>query len=351
MIRATIIVFLFGLFACAGKQEQTDTDPVEPKKISATISTFPITANVRAITATDENTLWYAGSDGQFGYTTDAGQSWNIDSIKHEGRSPEFRSIVVTAEAVMILSVASPALLYRSTDQGQSWEITYQEDDTSAFYNAMAFWDDNDGIAVGDPIEGCLSVIRTHDGGLNWTKLSCEQLPTTADGEAGFAASNTNISLSGDNVWLVSGGAKARVFHSPDRGESWQVYETPIIQGGQMTGIFTSAFWDENKGVIFGGDWNAKEQNTKNKATSTDGGKTWQLVSDGAGPGYRSCVQYIPGSNGEEMLAIGSPGISYSADSGASWSHVSDSSFYTVRIPAPGTAWLAGAGKIGRMEW
>jgi formylmethanofuran dehydrogenase subunit C len=34
-------------------------------------------------------------------------------------------------------------------------------------------------------------------------------LPRTANGEAAFAASNTNIVIKGNNTWIVSGGMKA----------------------------------------------------------------------------------------------------------------------------------------------
>jgi hypothetical protein len=56
-------------------------------------------------------------------------------------------------------------------------------------------------------------------------------LPRTANGEAAFAASNTNIVIKGNNTWIVSGGMKARVFYSADKGNTWEVYDTPIVQG------------------------------------------------------------------------------------------------------------------------
>ena len=127
---------------------------------------------------------------------------------------------------------------------------------------------------MGDPTDGCLSVIRTKDGGLTWQKISCEQLPAAEQGEAAFAASNSNIALVGDQAWIVSGGKRARVFHSPDRGDNWSVVDSPIAEGEQMTGIFTVDFYDAQTGIIFGGDWNQKEVNSKNKALSTDGGQS-----------------------------------------------------------------------------
>ena len=205
---------------------------------------------------------------------------------------------------------------------------------------------------MGDPTDGCLSIILTKDGGDTWSKIPCEKLPSAVAGEAAFAASNSNIALVENHVWIVSGGKKARVFHSPNKGETWEVFDTPIIQGGKMTGIFTIDFYDEKKGIIFGGDWENQAQNTQNKAITVDGGQTWELIADGQHPGYRSSVQYVPNSKGKAIFAVGIPGISYSADEGKHWTSLNTDSFYTMRICANGkTAWLAGRNKIGKMTW
>ncbi|GJM35897.1 MAG: hypothetical protein DHS20C18_48980 [Saprospiraceae bacterium] len=312
-----------------------------------------MTSSIRAITAIDNNRLWFGGSKGQFGYTEDGGTTWTIDSIQSDKNANlEFRGIAKTSNAVFLLAVGAPALLFKSEDKGKNWTIAYEENHPAAFYDAIAFWDDQEGIAMGDPTEECLSIILTKDGGNTWTKIPCSQLPPAAENEAAFAASNSNIALVGDQAWIVSGGGKARVFHSPDRGKTWEVFDTPIIQGGKMTGIFTTAFYDQNRGIIFGGDWENQAQNTANKAMTTDGGKTWQLLADGQDPGYRSSVQYAPNSNAQAIFATGIPGISYSSDGGQNWTILSDSSFYTMRLSSSGnTAWLAGNGKIGKMTW
>ena len=227
------------------------------------IIVYPVNSNARALEVVNDTTVWFAGSGGIYGYTENNGNTWNIDSIKTGNITPHFRSIAVTNKAVFLLSIASPALLYKSTDKGKTWEIVFRDNDSSAFYDAMAFWNDKEGIAMGDPIENSLSVIITRDGGNSWQKIPNRKLLKTYKGEAAFAASNSNIALHGNNVWIVTGGKRARVFHSPDRGQSWEVFDTPIIQGGQMTGIYSVDFYDDKTGIIFGGDWNKKEQNTK----------------------------------------------------------------------------------------
>ncbi len=322
------------------------------KELDFQITSFEIPdISIRAIEAIDKKTMWFAGSNGQVGFTKTEGLSFEIDTISYDTLRPEFRSITVTDSAVFVLSIASPALLYKSTENEKNWKLVYKEDNPTAFYNAMTISKNGFGVAVGDPIGDCLSVIITENSGDNWRKISCDSLPIVVNGEAGFAASNSNVNIVGDNVWLVSGGTRARVFHSENKGETWRVYNTPIVQGGQMTGIFSSHFYDSQNGIIVGGDWNQKNKNTENKAITKDGGKTWTLIANGEGPSYRSSVRYIPGSNGKELIAVGTPGISYSKDGGLNWKKISEESFYTIRFTPDGkSAWLAGSGKIGKLE-
>jgi len=336
------ILLLFVFISCSNSRDK-----------SLNLSNFDLPKiSIRAIETIDENTVWFAGSNGKVGYTEDGGTTWNVDSISYDTLKPEFRSIAVYDSSIFVLSIASPALLYKTSDNGINWNLVYKDDNPAIFYNAMTISEDGLGVAVGDPINNCLSVLITNNGGDNWNKVPCDDIPITTNGEAGFAASNSNANIIGNNIWLVSGGAKARVFHSENRGDTWRVYNTPIVQGGEMTGIFSSHFYDSQNGIIIGGDWNEKTKNTQNKAITKDGGQNWELIADGKGPAYRSSVRYIPDTNGKELIAVGIPGISYSNDGGLNWSKLSDEGFYTIRFTNDGkAAWLAGSGKIAKMDW
>lgn len=342
------ILLLLLISSCG---ENHEAQPIMKEQVQ--IKSFPMDCDIRAITAVSDDEVWFGGSKGQFGYTKDGGETWHIDSIKSPKKEElEFRGIAKTSNALFLLAVGSPALMFRSVDGGQQWSVAYEEQHPAAFYDAIAFWDDQYGIAMGDPTGECLSIILTEDGGESWEKIPCDRLPAVGENEAAFAASNSNIAIAGDQAWIVTGGGRARVFHSPDRGTTWEVYETPIVQGGKMTGIFTVSFYDQQHGIIFGGDWENQAQRTGNKAITADGGKTWTLIADGQAPGYRSSVQYLPGSQRQRIIAAGIPGISYSDDGGRQWVKLSDSTFYTIRVCDSGTsAWLGGPGKMGKMTW
>jgi len=306
------------------------------------LSTFKLPGvSVRAIEVIEGQTLWFAGSAGRYGRVT--GDKIEVDSISLDGRYPAFRSIGFNGSHVFLLSIESPALLYKidpSKPLGD-YELVYREDHPRAFYDSLTFFDEDNGIAMGDPTENCLSILTTSDGGNHWTKLPCSELPETVEGEAAFAASNSNIATFEKNAWIATGGTKARIFRSPDLGHSWQVSETPIVQGGKMTGIFSTDFFDNKNGMIMGGNWEDKKNTEATKAITRDGGVTWNLISANQLPGFISCIQYRPGGAGKQIMAVSSEGIYYTQDEGTSWIKVEDLGFYSLRFIDEYHAWLS----------
>jgi photosystem II stability/assembly factor-like uncharacterized protein len=93
------------------------------------------------------------------------------------------------------------------------------------------------------------------------------------------------------NIWFATGGRVARVFHSPDRGQTWQAFDTPIIHGPDSAGIFSIAFRDSLHGVIAGGDYKHPNADGPNLAFTIDGGKTWTL-SELHPQAYFSAIAY-----------------------------------------------------------
>jgi len=80
------------------------------------------------------------------------------------------------------------------------------------------------------------------------------------------------------NLWFATGGSAARVFHSPDRGQTWQVFATPILHGPDSAGIFSIAFQDPLHGAIAGGDYKRPKEDGPELAFTDDGGKTWTVA-------------------------------------------------------------------------
>lgn len=293
-----------------------------------------------------QGSIGFAGSDGRFGSISLPGETVRLGNLEHQGALPEFRAVAHTPTDFFLLSAGDPALLYKTGDSG-SMELVYEESGPGVFYDSMAFWDDTDGIAAGDAREGCLSILLTRDGGKTWERKPCAGLPPALEGEGAFAASNTNIALAGNHCWIAT--TRGRIFHSPDRGGSWEVFTTPAAVNSDSQGIFSLVFFDESLGFAIGGDYADAAIRTGNKLLTRDGGRTWSLVADGELPGYKSCVRFVPGSGGNDLVAVGYTGIVYSADQGRSWKELSGESFYTIRFVNDSVAYAGGRGRLARL--
>ncbi|WP_310994211.1 WD40/YVTN/BNR-like repeat-containing protein [Aequorivita marina] len=311
---------------------------------------FVDSLSIRAIEPIDADRVWFAADKGKVGLID--GDTPKLAVIKYGDSLLHFRSIASTKDAVFVLSIANPAVLYKIDFNGtEATNINevYNEKSADVFYDSLKFWNDKEGIAIGDPINNCMSVIITRDGGKTWNKLPCDNLPAVEKGEAAFAASNSNIAIFGDNAWVATGGKRSRVMHTADKGKSWEVFNTPMLQGKAMTGIYSIDFYDAKNGVIIGGNWNDKAFNEGNKAITKNGGKTWKLVGNGKEPGYRSSVKYIPGTKGQGLVAVGSPGISFSNDSGENWTELSKEGFYAIEFVNDSIAFASGDKKISKL--
>ena len=338
------------IFSCKSKVMKSQMDNTNYNVTVSFDTIFIDKISIRAILI-DKNKVWYAADKNRFGYF-DLKKNRRVERIiRKDSLQLEFRSVAQTEKAIFVLSIGNPALLYKINKKDLSATLVYKENHEKVFYDAIQFWNNKEGIAIGDPTLDCFSILITRDGGNSWNKTPCQSLPKIDKGEAFFAASNTNICIKGSKTFLVSGGKKSRVFVSDDKGISWNVYETPITQGHAMTGIFSTVFLNENTGIVVGGNYEEQSDNSANKAITKDGGKTWKLIGVNEGFGYASCVQFVPHSNGNELVTVGTTGVYFSNSQGTSWEKLSDDKeLFTLRFQNDTTVFAAGKNKLIRMN-
>ncbi len=335
------LLVLLLIFSCSKTEKRSPFTTVEIETI------FEDSLSIRAIEIMG-NSLAFAASNGVFGTVELSNGKIRSNVEKYHTSIPEFRAVAHNATDFFMLSVASPALLYK-TGEDDKMDLVYMEEGEGVFYDAMAFWNNREGIAIGDSVDGCLSIIITRDGGHHWTKHSCTELPVGLEGEGAFAASNTNIAIVGEKTWVAT--TSSRIYFSPDKGKTWEIQKTPIIKDEPTQGIYSLDFYDENIGIAIGGDFTKPDSNISNKAITTDSGKTWSLIADGKEPDYKSCVQFVPNSGGKEIVALGFTGISYSKDMGTTWNELSDEPFYTIRFQNDSVAYAAGKNRITKLSF
>lgn len=346
LIYFLVLIISFLSISCQTEEKEEKTfTKVEMSTI------YEDSISIRAILI-DSNQLWFAGNKGKYGAIDLVSQKVFNGHIVKDSLSLEFRSIAKTKEGVLMASVGSPALLYHISSDKKKVTKSFQNNHKNAFFDSMQIAENGFGVILGDPTAACLDIWLTHDFGSNWEKVPCDVLPNFIEGEAAFAASNSNVSIKGNTIFVVTGGKKARCWVSEDFGKSWKAHETPIIQGEVMTGIFTSDFYNENLGIVAGGDYEKQEQNFGNKAITTDGGKTWKAIAENSGFGYASCIQFVPNAKGKGIVCVGGTGIFYSSDTGEKWKKLADDKeLFTLRFLNDSIAYAAGRNKIVKLKF
>ena len=245
------------------------------------------TENLRGVSAVSRQVAWASGTHGTYLRTTDGGRTWTPAQVPDAGML-DFRGVVAfSADEAFFMSAGPGELsrIYHTDDAGRHWQVQFTNTNPKGFFDSMVFWDSKHGVVVGDPIadeSGKLKFeILLTDDGQNWKAVSPRRLPAAMEGEGAFAASNTCIAIirsaSDSNIWFATGGKTARVFHSADRGQNWEVSDTPMVHGPASAGVFSIAFRDAMDGVIAGGDYKRPNEDGPNLAFTEDGGKTWTL--------------------------------------------------------------------------
>jgi photosystem II stability/assembly factor-like uncharacterized protein len=307
-----------------------------------------VTARLRGISAVDAKVAWASGTGGTVLLTVDGGESWNRMTVP-DAQNLDFRDVEAFDQRnAYILSIGDGKLsrIYKTSDGGSTWALQHTNPDPKGFLDALAFWDSNRGLALGDPWDGKFVILTTDDAGKTWTRIGPDGMPAALPGEGAFAASGTCLVVQGDgNAWFGTGAG--RVFRSTDRGRNWTVHQTLIAAGNSTAGIFSLVFWDASHGVAVGGDYKEPDRAGAVCALSSDGGRTWRVPRGMQPSGYRSAVTFVPGSDGPSLLAVGPTGTDQSIDGGETWTKLGSPGFHAVAMTRANAGWAVGeAGRI-----
>ncbi|HMK04870.1 MAG TPA: YCF48-related protein [Ferruginibacter sp.] len=299
-------------------------------------------ASLRGLSVVDDKIVWVSGSAGSVGRSVDGGDTWKWMTLKGYEKT-DFRDIeAFDKNTAVIMGIAAPAYILRTTDGGENWKLVYENRDTSMFLDAMEFWNEQSGIVIGDPLNNKVFIARTFDGGNSWQGLPEANYPEVDKGEAFFASSGTNVrKLNKSEAVFVSGGTRSRLFIRETK------IDLPLLQGKESTGANSVAVKNKNTLIVVGGDFTTRDSAVKNCIITTDGGKTF--TEPVVGPhGYRSCVEYLGKKN---WISCGLNGIDYSTDEGRNWAWISKESFHACRKAKKGKAvyFSGGGGKIGKL--
>lgn len=323
--------------------------PVAPRW---TVQTSGVTARLRGVSAVDDRVVWASGASGTVLRTADGGASWQPLRIP-EAEKLDFRDIdAVSKTTAYALSIGpgQASRIYKTSDSGAHWALQFTNDDPKAFFDAMAFWDANRGLAVSDSVDGRFVIVTTSDGGRTWTRVPSDTLPSALPNEGAFAGSGTNVAVIGsDRAWIGTGAStRSRMLRTADGGRTWQIADTPLAASASA-GIFSVAFRDRLHGLTVGGDYRKEKDAVDNAAATDDGGVTWRPVQ-GLG-GFRSVVAAVAGM--KLWIAVGPSGSDMSTDDGRTWQPIEGAGYHAFSCARQSrVGWGVGErGTIGKLVW
>jgi photosystem II stability/assembly factor-like uncharacterized protein len=310
----------------------------------------PTASSLRGLSAVTNNVVWASGTGGTVIRTVDGGQSWSVMIVPGADKL-DLRGIRAFDENNAVLISSGPAekgqaRIYRTSDGGKTWNQALEEKRAGIFFDAIAFWDRDHGIVLSDPVEGKFALFTTSDGGATWKQIAPASLPAALPNEGAFAASNSCLAVQGDkNVWFGTGGASvARVFRSPDRGQTWTVSDTPMHPTNNSSGIFSLRFKGFKDGIAVGGDYaHADSSPVPNSLYSSDRGRSWK--SGNSLPGiYLSSVAWFWSPGKDSLAAVGIGGL-WIAEGGGPWVKENDANLNSVAATAGRSPiiWAVGA--------
>ncbi|MFP8893980.1 WD40/YVTN/BNR-like repeat-containing protein [Chryseobacterium sp. EZn1] len=302
--------------------------------------------SIRALELYD-NKVWYSGTDSKFGFV-DLKDYKNQKQIRLSEEKLQFRTLGQNKTSFYAINIESPARFFKIDKKDLKSQVIFKDTAKTAFYDALHFVNDQLAYTFSDADKHHLLKLAVYkDGKWNMFKNNV----TLNDGEAAFAASNTNISSCKKYLWIATGGKASRILRMNLKDEKIKVFNTPIIQGEPSQGMYSIDFFEDRFGIAAGGDYTKQDANINNIATTIDAGETWQIQASGQNAGYTTCVKIKPGSKGKEIIAVGDKHISYSSDFGKTWKKISDEKgFFVCQWINRNNIVLAGNSKIAVMK-
>ena len=197
--------------------------------------------------------------------------------------------------------------IYKTINSGDSWvQQPTGFNPNSTFPDVLYFWNENEGVAIGDayPNEN-FEIYTTSNGGLQWNIIPIANMPS---GNYEWTYNdNMHSKVLGNSFFFQT--SSGRIFKSMNKGLTWSVINTPMKDLN-----FSFDFKDENNGLLTYSQ-ESESNETVGLYSTTDGGLNWTLIDSENSIGD---LKYMPTEN-VYFLTHFWYGLSYSANNGQTW--------------------------------
>lgn len=308
------------------------------------------------ISIVNADTVWADAYDGsgqganvlQFTKTTDGGNTWTPGSYSGVPSSCTVSSLsAVSANQAWISTYRTSDTIpvsyqgiYVTTDGGKDWtkQTSASFNSLSSFPDGVYFWDADNGLCFGDPVNGYFQIYTTTDGGSTWNQVPDSNIPSASSGEYGYT--NLYATYGDSTVWF--GTNDGRIFKSTDRGHHWTVSLTG------MSDVSTLGFHNDSVGIATHVSYDSQGNISGfTMVKSIDGGNTWNSVIP-TGDYFKSDMAVVPNAKGMLISTgisqtLSDDGSAYSLDEGNTWTQLDDSVQYTtVKFYSSSVGWAGG---------
>jgi photosystem II stability/assembly factor-like uncharacterized protein len=231
-----------------------------------------------------EQNVWVAGSDGKILHTDQAGGAWKWTAQK-AGVDTNLQAVAAW-DKQRAVAVGNNGVVLVTVDGGAHWTVA--EAPKSAVANKLVrvkALADGLGFAIGE----YNAVLKTTDNGKTWARLTPDK----------------------DVVWygfdiagkkLLAAGEFGRILLSPDEGATWQEVQTP--SKAHLAGV---AFKSEQEAVLVGLNGTVLQ--------TTDSGTHWQVISTNIDEHIYDVIW-----DGARYVACGDRGLLIVSEDGSKWS-------------------------------
>ncbi len=301
----------------------------------------PVSENsFRGLSASSDSTVWLSSNQGQVWFYS-LKEGWS-------NRSPNFHEDIQWRDieafndsTAVILSAGSPALVLRTEDYGQSWQMVYRNTHPDIFFDAMDFNQKGIGYAFADALDDYLGVIVSNDFGKSWQELSPYSNTKVRSQQGGFAASGTCLLALGDSAWALVLGGETASYIRLDKEENYH-HELPMDKGAPSKGAFSLDYKNQDTLIVVGGDYLADSLSNQSICLSADGGQSWTApyFPKELSSRYWSCVKW----QGNRLILCSRFGTAISMDNGQTWQYHNNSFYSNDGL------WFSGPnGRLGRL--
>ncbi len=286
----------------------------------------PSGARFNSISVPSANVIWAACDSTKAFRSTDFGNTW---VLRNSGLPSGNLYGISALDSLNCWIGTVTGSIYRTTNGGLNWVVQLTQ--SGSFADGIKMFNANYGIFYADPLgTGQPFQLRyTTNGGTNWN-LS----PNSPISQNDYGVINAWDWVDTGRVWVgaanaVSAATSARIFRTTSgfAGGNWSTVQLPGT--GTSDGLYWQAiaFTDASNGMA--------GTNGGNIRRTTDGGATWQLISNPPGLGVFAVVNMHGFKDGSNLIRVSTTGqginkIFRTTNLGANWTEET--------LPAQGTA-------------